>query len=268
MAHGYARTTGKVGVCMSTSGPGATNFVTCLADAKMDSIPIIAITGQVSTPVIGTDAFQETPIVEVCRGITKHHYLRHAGRGRGPGDEGGVPHRHHRPARAGHHRHAARTCRTSRSCPDWDAADEPARLPAVPARPSGPNWSRSSPPSARARSRSSTPAAASSHSGAAAELKEFAELTGIPVGLTAARARQLPGRPLPVPAHARHARHRVLELRRQRGRPAAGLRRPVRRPRDRQADRVRQARQDRPHRHRQVARSTRTSSPTSRSTAT
>jgi acetolactate synthase-1/2/3 large subunit len=75
MAHGYARTTGKVGVCMATSGPGATNFVTILADAKMDSVPIIAITGQVSTPVIGTDAFQETPIIEVCRGITKHHYL-------------------------------------------------------------------------------------------------------------------------------------------------------------------------------------------------
>lgn len=75
MAHGYARSTGRVGVCMATSGPGATNFVTCLADAKMDSCPLIAITGQVSTPVIGTDAFQETPIVETCRAITKHHYL-------------------------------------------------------------------------------------------------------------------------------------------------------------------------------------------------
>jgi acetolactate synthase-1/2/3 large subunit len=74
-AEGYARTTGKVGVCVATSGPGATNFVTCLADAKMDSTPILAITGQVGTPVIGSDAFQETPIVEVCRGITKHHYL-------------------------------------------------------------------------------------------------------------------------------------------------------------------------------------------------
>ena len=74
-AAGYARTTGKVGVCLSTSGPGATNFVTVLADCKMDSCPVIAITGQVSTPVIGTDAFQETPIVEVCRAITKHHYL-------------------------------------------------------------------------------------------------------------------------------------------------------------------------------------------------
>src|ERR671926_1187625 len=75
MAEGYARSTGRVGVCMATSGPGATNFVTCLADAKMDSVPIIAITGQVGTPVIGTDAFQETPIVEIARAITKHHYL-------------------------------------------------------------------------------------------------------------------------------------------------------------------------------------------------
>jgi acetolactate synthase-1/2/3 large subunit len=75
MAEGYARSTGKVGVCMATSGPGATNLVTCLADAKMDSTPIVAITGQVGTKVIGTDAFQETPIVEVCRPITKHHYL-------------------------------------------------------------------------------------------------------------------------------------------------------------------------------------------------
>jgi acetolactate synthase-1/2/3 large subunit len=75
MAEGYARSTGRVGVCIATSGPGATNFVTCLADAKMDSAPVVAITGQVTTPVIGTDAFQETPIIEVCRAITKHHYL-------------------------------------------------------------------------------------------------------------------------------------------------------------------------------------------------
>jgi len=74
-AQGYARSTGKPGVCMATSGPGATNLVTAIADAKLDSIPLIAITGQVRTAVIGTDAFQETPIVEVCRGITKHHYL-------------------------------------------------------------------------------------------------------------------------------------------------------------------------------------------------
>ena len=74
-AQGYARTTGKPGVCMATSGPGALNLVTAIADAKLDSIPLVALTGQVATSVIGTDAFQETPIVEVCRGITKHHYL-------------------------------------------------------------------------------------------------------------------------------------------------------------------------------------------------
>lgn len=74
-AQGYARSTGKVGVVMATSGPGATNLVTAIADAKLDSIPLVCITGQVPTYVIGTDAFQETPIVEVCRGITKHHYL-------------------------------------------------------------------------------------------------------------------------------------------------------------------------------------------------
>ncbi|MEZ6104314.1 MAG: biosynthetic-type acetolactate synthase large subunit [Pirellulaceae bacterium] len=74
-AQGYARATGRVGVCMATSGPGATNLVTAIADAKLDSIPMVAITGQVATPVIGNDAFQETPIVEVCRTITKHHYM-------------------------------------------------------------------------------------------------------------------------------------------------------------------------------------------------
>ena len=74
-AQGYARSTGRVGVAMATSGPGATNLVTAIADAKLDSIPLVCITGQVPTTVIGTDAFQETPIVEVCRGITKHHYL-------------------------------------------------------------------------------------------------------------------------------------------------------------------------------------------------
>jgi acetolactate synthase-1/2/3 large subunit len=74
-AEGYARVTGKPGVVMATSGPGALNLVTGLADAKMDSLPLVAITGQVPTHVIGTDAFQETPMVEVSRAITKHHYL-------------------------------------------------------------------------------------------------------------------------------------------------------------------------------------------------
>ena len=74
-AQGVARTTGEVGVCMATSGPGATNLVTALADGKLDSVPLVAITGQVPQKVIGSDAFQETPMVEVSRAITKHHYM-------------------------------------------------------------------------------------------------------------------------------------------------------------------------------------------------
>ncbi|CAH1423172.1 unnamed protein product [Lactuca virosa] len=74
-AEGYARASGLPGVCIATSGPGATNLVSGLADALLDSIPIVAITGQVPRRMIGTDAFQETPIVEVTRSITKHNYL-------------------------------------------------------------------------------------------------------------------------------------------------------------------------------------------------
>jgi acetolactate synthase-1/2/3 large subunit len=74
-ADGYARATGKVGVCMATSGPGATNLVTGLATAYMDSSPVVAITGQVGTSVIGTDAFQEVDIVGITQPITKHNYL-------------------------------------------------------------------------------------------------------------------------------------------------------------------------------------------------
>ena len=74
-AEGYAKASGKVGVCVATSGPGATNLVTGLADAKMDSVPLVAITGQVPSANIGRDAFQETPIIEITRQITKHNYL-------------------------------------------------------------------------------------------------------------------------------------------------------------------------------------------------
>jgi acetolactate synthase-1/2/3 large subunit len=73
-AAGYAQATGRVGVCMATSGPGATNLVTPLADAYMDSVPIVAITGQVARPVIGTDAFQEADINSITLPITKHGF--------------------------------------------------------------------------------------------------------------------------------------------------------------------------------------------------
>ncbi len=74
-ATGYAQATGKVGVCMATSGPGATNLVTPLADANMDSVPVVAITGQQSRALIGTDAFQEADICGITLPITKHNFL-------------------------------------------------------------------------------------------------------------------------------------------------------------------------------------------------
>ena len=74
-AEGYAMVTGKVGVCMATSGPGATNLVTPIADAHMDSVPLVAITGQVSSAAIGTDAFQEADIRGITMPITKHSFL-------------------------------------------------------------------------------------------------------------------------------------------------------------------------------------------------
>ncbi|MCZ2342853.1 MAG: biosynthetic-type acetolactate synthase large subunit [Bacteroidales bacterium] len=182
MAHGYARTTGKVGVCMSTSGPGATNFVTILADAKMDSVPVIAITGQVSTPVIGTDAFQETPIIEVCRAITKHHYL--------------VTRTEDLPRVMKEAFHIATTGRPGpviidvpkdvqirKIVPDWDA---PMNLPGYKPLRKAPRTELQ--PILDAIRASKKPFIYAGggviHSGAAPYLKEFAEKLGIPVGLT------------------------------------------------------------------------------------
>ena len=182
MAHGYARTTGRASVCVSTSGPGATNFVTCLADAKMDSIPIIAITGQVSTNVLGNDAFQETPIIEVCRGITKHHYLvtrteditrvvKEAFHIATTGRPGPII------------IDICKDVQTRKIVPEWDP---PMDLPGYrPIR--RPPRAELDPVVAAIRA-SKKPfiyaGGGVTHSVAAAELKEFAELTGIPVGLT------------------------------------------------------------------------------------
>ena len=80
-AEGYARSSGKVGVMLVTSGPGATNAVTGLTDALMDSIPLVCITGQVPTHLIGSDAFQECDTVGITRHCTKHNYLVRSDRG-------------------------------------------------------------------------------------------------------------------------------------------------------------------------------------------
>src|ERR1700748_1709525 len=75
MADGYSRASGKVGVCMATSGPGATNLVTGIATAMLDSIPVVCITGNVSSKVLGTDAFQEVDITGITLPVTKHNFL-------------------------------------------------------------------------------------------------------------------------------------------------------------------------------------------------
>ena len=74
-ADGYARSTGKVGVCLATSGPGATNLVTCIATAYMDSVPVVAITGNVTNALLGKDSFQEVDIAGITMPITKHNYI-------------------------------------------------------------------------------------------------------------------------------------------------------------------------------------------------
>lgn len=74
-AIGYARAAGKTGVCMATSGPGATNLITGTADALLDSVPVVAITGQVASPFIGTDAFQEVDVLGLSLACTKHSFL-------------------------------------------------------------------------------------------------------------------------------------------------------------------------------------------------
>ena len=73
-AQGFARATGQVGVCIATSGPGATNLITGIADAYMDSTPLVCITGQVFSPLLGTDAFQETDVVGITSPVTKYNY--------------------------------------------------------------------------------------------------------------------------------------------------------------------------------------------------
>jgi len=182
MAHGYSRTTGKASICMSTSGPGATNFVTCIADAKMDSVPMIAITGQVSTAVLGNDAFQETPMVEICRGITKHHYLvtrteditrvvKEAFHIATTGRPGPVL------------IDMPKDVQTKKIVPDWDP---PMNLPGY--RPFRKPSRADLQPIIEAIRASKRPfiyaGGGVTHSGASDFLREFAEKTGIPVGLT------------------------------------------------------------------------------------
>ncbi len=100
-ADGYARATGRVGVAIATSGPGATNTVTGIATAYMDSIPMVIITGQVPTALIGNDAFQEVDIIGITRPCTKHSFLVKDVKDIATDHEEGLLHRPQRPSRTG-----------------------------------------------------------------------------------------------------------------------------------------------------------------------
>ena len=160
-AEGYARSTGKAGVMLVTSGPGATNAVTPLQDALMDSIPLVCLTGQVPTSLIGSDAFQECDTVGITRPCTKHNWLVKDVNELARDHPRGVPCRHHRPARAGRRRHPeGRAVRQGHLHAAADGAAH--QLPAE-----GPGRHRQDPRGGRAdgrrrRSRSSIRAAASS----------------------------------------------------------------------------------------------------------
>ena len=145
MADGYARATGQVGVAIATSGPGATNLVTGIATAMMDSSPIVCITGQVGSKLIGRDAFQETDITGITLPITKHNYLVTNRRGHRRHDARGVLHRALRPPRPGAGRHHQGRAAGARASSSWPEAHVAARLPARPAaRPSRSRRARSS----------------------------------------------------------------------------------------------------------------------------
>ena len=127
MADGYARASGKVGVAVATSGPGATNMVTGIATAMMDSVPIVCITGQVGSKLIGSDGFQETDITGVTLPITKHNYLVTRAQDLAPACAKRF-HRGQRPSRSGadrHHQGRAAAVATSTGRPR-----RPSRTPA------------------------------------------------------------------------------------------------------------------------------------------
>ena len=253
MAEGYAHATGRPGVAMVTSGPGATNIVTPLADALMDSIPMVVITGQVPSPAIGTDAFQECDTIGITRSVTKHNEL--------------ITSAQDIPRMIREAFHIATTGRPGpvlvdipkdivdpknpNSAMEWywpDSVDLPGYKPTAKGHP------RMIREAAKLIAESRRPVIYAGggilKARAAEALRELAELTGIPVVTTLMARGAFPdSHPLclGMPGHARqlHGRHLDAE-----GRPAHRPRLPVRRPGHRQGVGLRPRRQDHPRRHR------------------
>jgi len=179
-AEGYARSTGKTGVCVATSGPGATNLVTPIANAWMDSTPLVAITGQVSSVVLGKDAFQETDITGITLPITKHNYRVSRAE-----DLPCIFHEAFHIARSGRPGpvliDVTKDAQQARVVPDWNVS---LNVPGM-GREAGGGKREAVREAARLLANASKPLILAGQgviiSGAAAELRAFAERTGIPV---------------------------------------------------------------------------------------
>ena len=249
MAQGYARASGRVGVAIATSGPGATNLVTPIADAWMDSTPLVCITGQVRTTLIGTDAFQECDITGITMPIVKHSWLVQ--------DVKEI---------AAVMKAAFHVARTGRCGPvlvdvprDIQEAEvdfsypgdrRPARLAAA-AQGASAADPRGRPSASRSAEKPVLYVGGGTINGDACdELRELAEAGGLPVITTLMGKGAFPETHPLLLRLARHARHEVVEHRDEHVRRARRDRRPLRRPRHRQALRVRAGRDGRPPRHR------------------
>ena len=247
-AEGYAKATGRVGVVFATSGPGATNIVTPLTDAHMDSVPLVAFTGQVRTDLIGTDGFQEADTFGITMPIVKHSFLI-----RNPSEIPRVVHEAF---------HVARTGRPgpvlidlpqdlSRTEIDYEPITD-VRLPGY--QPTTEGNQKQIRLAAKAIANSRRPVIYAGggvvNANASAELTELVASRPLPGHLHADGPGRVPGAARAVARDARHARHPRRQLRDGRGRPDRRDRRPLRRPHHRQAVGVRAAGEVHPHRHR------------------
>ena len=247
-AEGYAKATGRVGVVFATSGPGATNIVTPLTDAMMDSVPLVAFTGQVRTELLGTDGFQEADTFGITMPIVKHSFV--------------IQHPAEIPRVVHEAFHIARTGRPgpvlvdipqdlSRAEIDYQPVED-VHLPGY--QPTVDGNSKQIRLAAKAMANARRPVLYAGggvvNADASEELRELALSGNLPGHLHADGARRLPGAAPAVAGDARDARHPDRELRDGRGRPDRRDRRPLRRPHHRQAERVRAAGEVHPHRHR------------------
>ena len=252
MADGYARAGGGVGVAIATSGPGATNLVTGIATAMMDSVPMVCITGQVPSKLIGYDAFQETDITGITLPITKHSYLVTRVEDIMPAMKEAF--------------HLAKSGRPGPVLVDITKDAQQAKIDwewdPTPVKMRGYRPKLTVAQSRAGEGRRADQGVASKpvilagqgilQSGAMKEVRQFAERINAPVAMTLLGLGGVPGQPSAQHRHDGHARRSVGQPRHPGSRPAARVRHALRRPRHRQPQDLRAQRQEDPHRHRSV----------------